>query len=151
MTRYISQITGEWFSSDECISRVRLIHRWSGIKGCHVCHSVEVSKGTMRIAKRHSQSYGKQIQRGDRISRNKRHALKKFSLDIMHCLHYCADINTNENLWRILLQLPDWQMERDSQGHQRKGLHPNTTPRFWWWTERCKKWLKQWWTRDSCC
>ena len=58
------------------------------------------------------------LTRGDRISRNNRQALKEFSLDIINCLaimhrlHYCADVNANENLRRIVLRFPDHLIEK---------------------------------------
>ena len=58
------------------------------------------------------------LARGSRISRDDRQALKEFSLDIINCLaimhglHYCADINANELLRRIVLGLPDQLIDK---------------------------------------
>ena len=55
---------------------------------------------------------------GDRIGRNNRQALRKFSLDIINCLsimhrlNYYADVNANDNLRRIVMRLPDYLVDK---------------------------------------
>lgn len=60
-----------------------------------------------------ARSVANKLTMGDRISRNNREALRAFSLDIINCLsimlrtNYYSDVNSNDNLRRIVMCLPD--------------------------------------------
>jgi len=56
-----------------------------------------------------ARSVANKLTMGDRISRNNREALRAFSLDIINCLsimlrtNYYSDVNSNDNLRRIVM------------------------------------------------
>ena len=104
-----------WYANDSALNVSKgwswTIHLWPGIKGYHVCHNVVQPSVIIRAVVN-------KLARGSRISRNNRHALKEFSMDIINCLaimhglHYCADVNANELLRRIVFGLPDHRIDK---------------------------------------
>ena len=58
------------------------------------------------------------LTKGEKIGRSDRRKLREFSIDLMTCLAtlkrigYTADVNSNENLSKIVMRLPDHMIEK---------------------------------------
>ena len=89
-----------------------------GSKGVMYATALKILKEQFGQPSMIARSLVNRLTKGEKIQRNDRNALRELSIDLVNCiatLHqvkYFADVNTSDNLRKIIMRLPDYLIQK---------------------------------------